>query len=197
MNIKNLILAFIIVSGFVACEKDPLEQPPIEASTAELLVDANPAATEFTLFSFADGKIIAGTEKQTDKWDIGLKEVTFAVNSGSSGPGKAGAIVVQDVFNNVLEAPETGYLSDRSASEPAIAGTAWYDYNSTTRAFTPKAGVVFIIKTAKGNFAKMEVLKAEPADNNGNIVVPPTRPTRYKYTIRYVYQPNGKRFFTK
>jgi hypothetical protein len=196
MNIKNLISGLLLVTLFTACEKDPLTQPPIDASTAELLVNANPAGTEFTLFSFIEGKVIASSEKQSDKWDIGLKDVTFAVNSGSSGPGKAGAIVVQDVFNNVLEAPETGYKEDKSASDLAISGTAWYDYNSTTRAFTPKTGVVFIIRTAKGNFAKMEVLKAEPADDNGVIVTPPTRPTKYKYTIRYVYQPNGKRFFT-
>ena len=197
MKVIKVFLVLFVVSVFMSCEKDPLTKPPIEASTGELLVNADPAGTEFTLFSFADGKTVAGSERQSDKWDIGLKDVVFAVNGGVSGPGKGGAIVVQDVFDNILEAPETGYKVDNSLSDLAITGTSWYDYNSTTRAFTPKAGVVFIIKSGKGNFTKMEVLKAEPADNNGNIVVPPTRPTRYKYTIRYVYQPNGTRFFTK
>jgi hypothetical protein len=197
MNFIKIVVTIIVFAGFISCEKDPLTKPPIEASNGELLVDANPAGTEFTLFSFADGKTLAASEKQSNKWDIGLKDVTFVVNSGVSGPGDAGVIVVQDVFNNILEAPESGYKTDNSIGELAVSGTDWYDYNSTTRAFTPKAGVVFIIKTAQGNFAKMEVLKADPADNNGNLVVPPTRPTKYKYTIRYVYQPNGKRFFTK
>jgi HmuY protein len=197
MKLFKFLVVFGLFIGFTSCEKDPLTQPKIDATTTELLVSANPAGTEFTLFSFADGKTILGTDKQSDKWDIGLKDITFAVNSGLSGPGKGGAIIVTDVFDNVLEAPETGYKIDNSASDLAISGTAWYDYNSTTRAFTPKAGVVFIIKTAKGNFAKMEVVKADPADDAGKIVVPPTRPTKYKYTIRYVYQPNGKRFFTK
>ncbi len=195
MKLFKFLVVFGLFLGFTSCEKDPLTQPKIDATTTELLVSGDLKSTDFTLFSFADGKSLPSTERQSEKWDFGLTGVTFAFNSGSSGPGKAGVIIVQDVFDNILEAPESGYLADKSASEPAVLNTAWFTYSQTQ--FSPKAGVVFLVKTAKGNYAKMEVLKADPTDDSGKTVSPPTRPTKFKYTIRYVYQSNGKRFFTK
>jgi len=35
---------------------------------------------------------------------------------------------------------------------------AGYDYNPTTHSFVPKAGKVFIFRTADGHYAKMELL---------------------------------------
>lgn len=195
MKLFNFLLGAGLLIGFTSCEKDPLTQPKIDATTAELLVSGDLKSTDFTLFSFADGKSLPSSERQSEKWDFGLTGVTFAFNSGSSGPGKAGVIIVQDVFDNILEAPESGYLVDKSVSEPAVLGTSWFNYSQTQ--FSPKAGVVFLVKTAKGNYAKMEVLKADPTDDTGKIVIPQTRPTKFKYTIRYVHQPDGRRYFTK
>jgi hypothetical protein len=52
-----------------------------------------------------------------------------------------------------------------------------------------------VFRTATNKYAKLEVLSADPADDNGNLVVPPTRPTKIKYRIRFAYQPDGTKKF--
>jgi len=183
------LLLFIPIL-FTSCEKDDIQTQPLEAKTAEILVDAK-ATGAFSYFSFASGSTIT---TNIQNWDFGLRLVSFIVNSGVSGSGNAGVIVQSGVFDDIKSAPETGYLQD-SANQLAVKDGEWYDYNAVARSFVPKAGIVFIFRTNDGKFAKMEVLKADPADNDGKIVTPPTIPTKIKYTIRYVYQPDGTRNF--
>ena len=183
----------LIVFGLliVSCEK---EVEPIEAKTTDILTDANPQTGKYTYFSFKTGTTVAETEVQTTNWDFGLKLTTFIVNSGISGPGNAGALIQDGVFNEISEAPESGYRIDQTG-DMAIKADEWYVYNSTNHTFAPKAGKVFIFKTAEGKYAKMEILSATPVDANGNPVTPPTFPAKIKYTIRYVYQAENSRKF--
>lgn len=192
---KSIILkTFIVVSVFtmLACDKAEELVQPLNTVNKEILVSASDQGA-FTLFSFETGTIINNSLLQTTDWDFGLKLITFTVNSGVSGPGNAGVIIQDGVLDNVKNAPTTGYKTDAQGS--LAIKDEWYDYNSTTRSFTPKAGKVFIFKTAKGKYAKMEILKGDPTDDNGTVVVPPARPTKIKYTLRYVYQPNGTLVF--
>ena len=192
---KSIILkTFIVVSVFtmLACDKEEELVQPLNTVNKEILVSASDQGA-FTLFSFETGTIVNNSLLQTTDWDFGLKLITFIVNSGVSGPGNAGVIIQDGVLDNVKNAPTTGYKTDAQGS--LAIKDEWYDYNSTTRSFTPKAGKVFIFKTAKGKYAKMEILKGDPTDDNGTVVVPPARPTKIKYTLRYVYQPNGTLVF--
>ncbi|MBK7636115.1 MAG: HmuY family protein [Saprospiraceae bacterium] len=192
---KSIILkTFVVVSVFtmLACDKEEELVQPLNTVNKEILVSASDQGA-FTLFSFETGTIINNSLLQTTDWDVGLKLITFTVNSGVSGPGNAGVIIQDGVLDNVKNAPTTGYKTDAQGS--LAIKDEWYDYNSTTRSFTPKAGKVFIFKTAKGKYAKMEILKGDPTDDNGTVVVPPARPTKIKYTLRYVYQPNGTLVF--
>ncbi|MEY3419879.1 MAG: hypothetical protein RIR48_159 [Bacteroidota bacterium] len=187
INLKSFILvsaSFLLFS----CDKEEEVSQPLNTVNKELLVSASDQGA-FVLFSFETGAAVSNTLTQSSDWDFGLKLITFTVNSGVSGPGNAGVIIQDGVLDNIKTAPGTGYKTDAQGS-PAIKDE-WYDYNSTTRSFTPKAGKVFLFKTAKGKYAKMEILKGEPTDDNGTVVVPPARPTKIKYTLRYVYQPNG------
>jgi hypothetical protein len=120
---------------------------------------------------------------------------TFIVNSNASGPGNAGVQIVNQPFEAVAAAPESGYKYDTTAAQKAIKGTDWYIYNAATRTFSPIAGKTFLFRTATNKYAKLEVLSADPADDNGNPVVPPTRPTKIKYKIRFAYQASGTRDF--
>jgi hypothetical protein len=119
----------------------------------------------------------------------------FLVNSAASGPGNAGVQVLNQPFEAVTVAPETGYRYDTSSTQRAIRPEDWYVYNAATRTFSPIAGRTFVFRTATNKYAKLEILSADPADDNGNLVVPPTRPTRIKYSIRFAYQPDGTRNF--
>ena len=192
---KSIILkTFIVVSVFtmLSCDKEEELVQPLNTVNKEILVSASDQGA-FTLFSFETGTIVNNSLLQTTDWDFGLKLITFTVNSGVSGPGNAGVIIQDGVLDNVKNAPTSGYKTDAQGS--LAIKDEWYDYNSTTRSFTPKAGKVFIFKTAKGKYAKMEILKGDPTDDNGTVVVPPARPTKIKYTLRYVYQPNGTLVF--
>jgi hypothetical protein len=132
--------------------------------------------------------------QNTEDWDFGLRFTTFVVNGGVSGPGMGGVIVHDGLFDELVEAPESGYKVDAEGSL-AVTDGEWYNYNPVTHQFAPKAGKVFIFRTAKGKYAKMELTSVEPTDNDGNVVTPPTIPTRFRYNMRYVVQPDGSRRF--
>lgn len=195
MFLKNylyLILFVFIGIGLNSCTNDNYE--PTISKTTDFLTDVNPATGSYTYFSFKSGTVVASTEAKTSNWDFAIKFTTFIVNSGVSGPGAAGVIVKDGVFDAITEAPESGYLIDQTGNF-AIKDGEWYDYNPVTHVFAPKAGKVFVFKTATGKFAKMEILSATPTDSNGNVVVPPTVPTKIKYAIRYAYQDLDTRKF--
>lgn len=190
-NFLYLSLFFVLGFGMSSCEK---EYVPTVAKTTDILTDVNPQTGNFTYFSFKNGAVVANSEAQTTNWDFGIKFTTFNVNSGISGPGDAGVLIQTGVFDEILEAPETGYLEDQTGNL-AIKDAEWYDYNPVNHTFAPKAGKVFIFRTADGKYAKMELLSAIPTDSNGNTVTPPTFPTKIKYTLRYAYQSDGSRKF--
>ena len=176
----------------VSCKKDKDDTAP-EARTVDFLTTASPMGP-FSLFQFESGASLDASQQQTDKWDFGMRLTTMIVNSGSSGPGNAGVLILTGVFDEITEAPESGYAVDATGNL-AVKDASWYDYNPVTRIFTPKAGVVFVFKTANGKYAKMEMISATPTDDNGVAVTPPVQPTKIKYSFRYVYQPNGTRKF--
>lgn len=186
-----LFMAFGLVG--VSCKKDKDDTNSPEVRSVELLTTASPMGP-FSLYNFETGATLDASQQQSDGWDFGLRLTTMIVNSGVSGPGGAGAIVINGVFDEIDEAPEGGYAVD-AAGDLAVKDATWYDYNPVTRVFTPKAGVVFLFRTAKGKYAKMEIISAIPTDDAGVVVTPPTLPTKIKYSVRYVYQPNGTRKF--
>jgi hypothetical protein len=188
-----LLLAGTFLLG-TSCKKEA-DRVPLAAVTGTFLVNGSNEGN-FGLFSFERNALVNNeTDSISNNWDFGLRFASFITNSGISGPGNAGAIVQTAVFDDVTEAPESGYRTDLAVGDLAVKDSDWYDYNPVTRSFSPRAGQVIIMRTGSGKYAKMEVLKAEPTDDNGEIVVPPTRPTKIKYTIRYVYQANGTRTF--
>jgi hypothetical protein len=194
ISIQSMFLFASLILIGTSCKKEE-DKKPIDAVTVSFLVNgANEG--NFGLFSFERNGLVSNqVDSLSNNWDFGLRFATMITNSGISGPGNAGAIVQTAIFDEVKEAPESGYRTDAAIGDLAIKDADWYDYNPVTRSFSPRAGQVIIIRTATGKFAKMEVLKADPTDDNGEIVVPRTRPTKIKYTIRYVFQPDGSRSF--
>ncbi len=184
------VFAGMVMVFTTSCSDE--DSQPVEA-TVDISVSAKPTGT-FTFFNFEKGQVVTGdTMIKTAEWDFGLELVTFIVNGGQDRVGQGGAIILDNTLEGVTEAPETGYKTD-NGTDTAIKDE-WYTYNPVARTFTPKAGKVFVFKTAKGKYAKMEVLGAVPTDDNGAVVVPPVVPTKIKYTIRYAFQPDGSRNF--
>lgn len=186
-----LLLAIIIVAGFTACNKNetlPLVVPVI--TTTQTLPVNFSTASKFAFFSFKDSAVIANSDSATSKWDFGLRFTTFIVNSNASGPGNAGVIVQDGIYSGISAAPTTGFAYDSSSSKLAIKDGSWYNYVPSTRSFAPKAGKVFIFKTANGiNYVKMELISVDYAPFTGQV------PVTLLYKFQYTYQPNGSNTF--
>lgn len=185
--------AVICFAGLTACGKDDDTTPPATEVTQKEILASGSSMGSFTLLSLETGTIVPNTDSATAKWDLGIRLATIIINSNASGPGAAGVQVKDGTFESFTAAPETGYAYDTTAAKLALKGPEWYNYDPVNRTFSPKAGKTFLFKTAAGKYAKLEMLSADPTDDNGNAVVPPTRPTKIKYKMRIGYQRDGSR----
>jgi hypothetical protein len=200
-NHPILLILFTLLTGVFISSCDSSGDPdPLEAVTISNLpadpptgFDPNTGAPigttgKHTLFNFSTGEPVSEADLLTDKWDIGFRATEIIINGGKDRAGSGGAIILTGTsFDQVKEAPESGYLTD-NGSVLAITPT-WYNYNPSSKIITPLAGNVFVIRTATGKYAKMEILSyyqdAPPQPSS-------TTPARY-YTFRYVYQPAATR----
>jgi hypothetical protein len=193
MKRLSIISFAAVVLLFASCKKD---NAPAVVEQKDFLVNGNPTGGNFNFFSFSQGKEVPLSDSASNKWDFAMRFEKIIVNNGVSGPGQAGAQVINTPFDLITEAPSAGYKYDTTASQLAVKGADWYSYNAQTRTFSPVAGRTFVFRTATGKYAKLEILSADPTDNNGNPVVAPTRPTKIKYKIRVAYQADGSRSLT-
>lgn len=216
-------IAILALCAFAlsSCKDDPSPEPVVsvtykdlDADYAPLVFSSNPAVPptrpaqkkKYTLFSFKSGQIVPNSDSASTKWDIGFRATSIILNGGTSGPGSTGAIVQKGIFDDLKEAPETGYVLDNGSanafaisSSPFVAGVStttnnwWFNSGSNTSTIVaPLAGQIILIRTNDNRYAKMEILsyyKGAPASVN-NL----TDLDRY-YTFRYVYQPNDTRSF--
>lgn len=198
MKHVHILLLSMLAATFIACDSDDpgkLEAQYISNLPADPPTSYGPTGQplgttgKYTLFSFETGNVVANSDSLTDKWDIGFRSTKIIVNGGTNRIGDAAGMLVQGQFNDINAAPDTGYATD-DGSTLAIPET-WYTYNPTSRVLTPNAGTVFMIRTATGKYAKMEILSyyldapISPTSNDAS---------RY-YTFQYVYQSNGTKKF--
>lgn len=192
MKISVVAIA-ALVFGLTSCEKDKTDElVPAVSKTDSIRVSMNMRGGPYTLYSFAEGKVVPNSDSATTKWDFGARFVNIIVNSMASGPGSTGVITEKGSFDAYSTAPESGYVKDSTDSKKAIdAGlnTGWYNYDGATHDFDPKAGVFFVFKTNDNKYVKMEVLSARYEPFQGQM------PEYVWYKFRYVYQPDGSRSF--
>ncbi|MBK7290454.1 MAG: HmuY family protein [Chitinophagaceae bacterium] len=195
MDKRNVIFAVLMIVVFASCKKDTTDPKPAEINTKDFLVNGDPSGGNYNFFSFANSAEINEADSSSSKWDFAIRFETFIVNSNASGPGNAGVQIINQPFDAITTAPANSYRYDTTVSQKAIKGADWYTYNPTTRSFSPIAGKTFVFRTATGKYAKLEMISADPTDDLGNLVVPPTRPTKIKYKIRVAYQGDGSLAF--
>jgi hypothetical protein len=153
------------------------------------------AAPDFTFYSLREGTIV--TDSASTEWDIAFSATTILVNSGTSGPGKGGAVVLDMAFEEVETAPESGYQVD-SAEGYAIDN--WYSYtgqNVPQHAILPKENKTIVVNTADGNaYAKIQIIsyyKGNPDTSSDKFANSQTRAEDRYYTFKYVVQTDGTR----
>jgi len=189
---KNLFAAMILTLFVlvVSCKKDATVAVVPAVSATQTISVPFSSATNFRFFSFKDSTLVTSADSTTTKWDFAVRFTKFLVNSNASGPGNAGVIMQDGIFSDIKSAPTSGYSYDTTATRLAIKDGSWYDYNAVTRTLTPKAGKVFIFRTADGlRYAKMQLLSVDYAPFVG------MTPTTLLYKFQYTYQPNGSTSF--
>lgn len=134
----------------------------------------------WTLFDLETGRVVTGG----DAWDIGVKRHRLALNGGDGFSGSAGAVRLEVPFEEVREAPATGYTQSRVTPGGDTVHAVldeWYTYDFFSHLLEPDA-ITFALRTADGRYAKMRVLAYYcPGPEPGCM------------TIEYAYQDDGSR----
>lgn len=198
---KQLIFVLsIALLTFSSCDKKKEVQPSIQAITVKNLPADPPtgydqstgvatgATGKHYLLDIKTGNKVDNADSASTKWHFGFRGTAIIVNGGTSGPGGCQAQLVNGIFDTYKSAPTDGYKSD---NETASAINGWYNYDMNAHVISPKAGVIILLKTGEGRYAKMEITsyyKDAPAN-------PTMKSEARYYTLRYVYQPNNDTAF--
>lgn len=168
-------------------------------------VDGATVATDkFTLYSLRENKVIASTEQDTDKWDIGFNKTKIIINGGTARKGKGAATIVKGTsFDGVKTAPEdAAFKTDSGNSGDGLAITTgatkgWYNYSGPpSHLITPIAGNIIVIKTGDGKYAKIQITsyyKGAPATISDQAAL---NDSGY-YNFKFALQTDGSKTFSK
>jgi hypothetical protein len=209
-NYHSLYAVVILVLMSLSCEDNSETTPeaPLEVQMA-MDVPADPdaprgAPPSFTFYDLETGQILQKSDSNSNQWDIALAATTILINGGTSGPGQGSAQIVTGVFDDLSEAPATGYAVDSEASLaiPTGSGNGWYNYTGNDGtpviAILPIPGRIITLTTGEGNYAKIEILsyyEGNPDTTTPEFADPTSRPASRYYTFRYVVQPDGSTTF--
>jgi hypothetical protein len=184
MILKSIILSAWVLAAMPEAAILVNASPITVVAKPEIRVikDLNANTKSYVYFSLATGKEVPAADAKSKNWDIAFSKTTIATNSGTSGPGEGGAIVLEKPFDLVSEAPKEGYKTDGDAgfAIPGGSGNSWYKYDMSVHAILPIPGRTLLVKTADGKLAKVEIIsyyKGAPEDV-------PTEESSY-YTFRY------------
>ncbi|AFN74663.1 hypothetical protein MROS_1426 [Melioribacter roseus P3M-2] len=193
---KLYLLALLFTLLFVGCDDSSSTEPVDDTPDVKVVEvkDVPALGPGLTYFRFSDSTIVTGADTLSDKWDIAFRRTAIYTNGGVSGPGKGGAIVLKNTdFYDLKEAPSEGYQVD-AENAPAIptgSGNGWYNYNPETHIISPIPGVVLVIKSGDGKYAKVQIISYY----KGAPEAPTSSDESKYYTFRYVYQPDGSTKF--
>ncbi len=146
----------------------------------------------FTFYSLRDSAIVSRADSNSTKWDLAFRSTTVLTNSGTSGPGEGGAIVLTATdYDTLSMAPDVAYMIDQEG-QPAIS-RAWYTYTGPPgHQILMNPGVVLVIRTADGRYAKLKFTSYY----QGGEAVPSSLESRSRfYHFTYTFQPDGSRSF--
>jgi hypothetical protein len=121
-------------------------------------------ATSETAWVHADFET-GGEVAETAAWDLRFQRFHVSTNGGVSGPGGVTiAPITGQGFAQVTAAPASGFITDTGDHDgdgaPDYAmdqGDAWYAYDVTTHALTPRP-IVWVVKTDGGATLKLEIV---------------------------------------
>lgn len=156
--------------------------------------DGRPTGTgNYTFFSLRTNEVVPVADSASTDWDVAFRGTDIIINGGTSGPGDGAAQLIDGIFEEVLEAPENGWMIDSETGPaiPAGSGAGWYNYNPVAMVLTPAPGRIILVRTANGLYAKMRILSYYRGAPDS-----PTIDSEARYvTFEYLLQPDGSRMF--
>ena len=132
-----------------------------------LVVNAS-SYEDFVYISVKSGITSVTSPNQNLDWDIAVRRYQFLTNSGTSGAGFGGALLDDSgiSFEELNTAPLSGYIIDEILPADGSPGSQegngnlalqnWYDY-AGLGSLSPK-NQNYIIRTAKGDYAKLHII---------------------------------------
>lgn len=200
MKFNNFFSVLFALSLTVACSDDDDNgngNNGEESAIIHMAEDIN-ADGETAFYSVTGNKLIS--DSSSTDWQIAFNGTNIFLNGGSSGPGNVEGQVVSAIFEELTEAPESGYLKD-TENMPAIssaAGNAWYTYNDATAvppfAILMAPGRIIVLRINEDVYAKIELLsyyKGNPDVNSEDFINLQTRPEARYFTFRYAVSETG------
>ena len=147
-----------------------------------------------------EGKTVDIADPATSiAWDLGFKRTEVIVNGGVSGPGKTGAMALDDIsFEDVLEAPEGEYISDNEQITTFARGDGWYTYTGPPNHWVLPNPRIYVLQIpadptaeSEGPYYYAKVRFIGYYENNE------TKEESGYVSIEYVLQDDGTRIFVE
>ncbi len=191
------MFAALLILG-IACDNNTSSEEDLIITNTINDVPADTAETgEFTFINLTTGEIVE--DSVSTDWDLGFAATTIITNSGVSGPGNGGAFIINNIsFDEVTEVPSNITFNEDVAADnlaiPSGSGNGWYNYNPQLFAVFPIENTTILVRTATGNFAKIEILsyyEGNPDVTDPSFLSPATRPASRFYTFRVTVNEDG------
>jgi hypothetical protein len=142
------------------------------------------SSEESAYFNFKEANTVEISDETTSlEWDLKSSYLNIMVNGGTSGSGACAAIMYTNAdFDSIVTIPSDGYVYDDTVSESYAIGESWYTYNTTTHILSPNPNV-YVIRTADGNYAKLEFIATDFSSQSAGFSV-----------IKFEYIENSQNF---
>lgn len=135
---------------------------------AEVRESTLSASEDWVYWSLRLDAEVSPDDPATDTtWDLAVNRTQVRTNSGTSGPGLGGAVLIEQDFDAIAAVPETGYEADAMQPLPGPPGSGeesgngvlggWYDYDPITHVVSP-GDRSYGLLDAEGGAVKLRVL---------------------------------------
>lgn len=192
--LKLSILAILLV--FTACKKS--DSDSTFSGEFETASDIQAGSNSFTFYNLSTGEVVS--DSNSTNWDIAFKDAGFEIfiitNGGTRGPGEGGGILLDVDIDEVIEVPSDDQFNVESDTDYSInpSPNGWWIYTGENPAYPanhavlPKSPHTILVRTATGNYAKIEILsyyQGNPDTSSPEFISLQTRPASGYFTFKY------------